>query len=202
MSNTMNDIRAQAVHEVYEVQEVQEVQEVHVDELPGERAEDAQDDSHVSVRDVPDVPDAHAQTHALVCVQTEYNTHCAICQEKLNAPLCQLMCKHTFHTMCYNTYFAHELCNTKNKVACPLCRSTVLEVVVHERNEENTRDTQSHHILNRQRAITDDNDSIDDNVRLSRRRRVCNYASLILMVCFVIYFFCSLVRCNNGLLVC
>lgn len=54
---------------------------------------------------------------------------CAICYDDITDLLCELPCKHRYHSSCYSEYMAYEIrANNKNVVLCPQCRSVVLEI--------------------------------------------------------------------------
>lgn len=136
-----------------------------------------------------------------------------------------LQCQHTFHTHCYTTFLAHNIINKKGDIQCPLCRETILQIVVHsptnihlitnvhdednDDNEDNedTQDTHQSHILHLdntqqhtvyERYTRDDRHDRHDNDASVACAMVCVSVAKIGLMSLVMYISFLFVQCGMG----
>lgn len=55
---------------------------------------------------------------------------CTICIETIENACMSLDCGHVFHPTCYNEYMLYEFTHNKKCINCPVCRKTLISVVV------------------------------------------------------------------------
>jgi DNA-directed RNA polymerase subunit RPC12/RpoP len=153
-------------------------------------------------------------------VDVDSSSHCSICLTDIsNHASTTLQCEHTFHTHCYTTFLAHNIINKKEDIQCPLCRETILQIVVHsptnihlitnvhdddnqeegednEGNEGNQVTHHSHPLLldnyQQQRHTIDDNDA----------SVACTMVTVsvlkVLSISFIMYIIFLFVQCGMG----
>ena len=83
---------------------------------------------------------------------------CTICIENIETACMSLECGHVFHPTCYNDYMLYEFTHNKKCITCPMCRTTLISVVVE----------QSPPSLEIQNSQEDDNDDDNCSVRVKR----------------------------------
>lgn len=60
------------------------------------------------------------------------SSYCSICMTHISDHASTvLQCQHRFHTHCYTTFLAHNVINKKDDIQCPMCRDTILQIIVH-----------------------------------------------------------------------
>lgn len=59
---------------------------------------------------------------------------CTICIENIENACMSLDCGHVFHPTCYNDYMMYEFTHNKKCITCPVCRKTLINVVVESPN--------------------------------------------------------------------
>lgn len=68
-------------------------------------------------------------------------TACAICLSDIDKYSMALNCGHAFHPDCYNQYVVYEVMHGKRLVSCPLCRETLVQIVVEGETSDTTQAT-------------------------------------------------------------
>ena len=69
------------------------------------------------------------------CRNEEVPSHCSICMDEITTKTyTRLNCLHTFHTDCYTSFIAHNIVNKKESIKCPMCRDTIIQVIIKHAN--------------------------------------------------------------------
>lgn len=123
-----------------------------------------------------------------------------------------LQCQHKFHTHCYTTFLAHNVINKKDDIQCPMCRETILQIIIHSPtnihlvtnvNEEDIEGNEDTHALlmeNNQSNIYNNNNS---NISFENYpSQACSLVVIsmlkMFMISFIIYICFLFIRCGMG----
>lgn len=161
-------------------------------------------------------------------LEIDSSSYCSICMTQISDHACTvLQCQHKFHTHCYTTFLAHNVINKKDDIQCPMCRDTILQIIVHsptnihivtnmygesnqsnqgnEDNEEDrhgdSQDTHVHTLLldNASSSIYNNN---NNNIYQHDPSQACTLAvvsmSKMLIICFIMYICFLFIRCGMG----
>lgn len=60
---------------------------------------------------------------------------CTICIDTIENACMSLDCGHVFHPTCYNEYMLYEFTHNKKCINCPVCRKTLISVVVEQSHQ-------------------------------------------------------------------
>lgn len=64
-------------------------------------------------------------------MDVDSSNYCSICLNEVTTQASTtLECNHTFHTHCYTTFLAHNIIHKKEDIQCPLCRESILQIIV------------------------------------------------------------------------
>jgi hypothetical protein len=126
----------------------------------------------------------------------ESHPTCAICFDDLDTCITKLPCNHVYHSVCYSTFLAHELrVNTKDTIICPLCRRTILQIVVESPGTRESSGTL-------ESPGTPESPSSRNIGYFALARARCNIVCVQLSLVVLFVLIANLIRCKSFKFVC
>lgn len=124
---------------------------------------------------------------------------CPICQEEATDPSIVLECGHIFDEECFKDFLTYEVRNGKTVIACPFCRSCILEVESSMLRQiprtQHTLQSEQIEIENRQQSVFRQR---CHEFLMSRCGRYCVYSFVEVIIIGVILLIIYASSCNKG----